>query len=260
MAVLRIVSLLLCLAAASASAADGLIVAVASNFQSTARELATEFTSATGIPVQVASGSTGHLYAQILNGAPYDVFLAADIERPRLLASGGLAAQDTFFVYATGYVALWSTDPQFEQESCFDDFVNGRYSRLAIANPELAPYGQAAKRVLQAAGLWDGVAEKLVFGESVSQAFQFVATGNASFGLVSTSQVMSTKGLSTSCFIALAKDDVGEARVRQAGVILKRSSHQAWAEKFVNFILEPSMHEFLEQRGYGPAIKAIDDY
>lgn len=248
------------MAAMNANAADGLLVAVASNFQAAAREIAVEFEQATGIPVRITSGSTGHLYAQIVNGAPYDVFLAADTERPRRLVADGLADSNGFEVYATGYLALWSNDPQFDRDNCFEDFVAGNYSRLAIANPETAPYGQAAKRVLQAAELWDDARNKLVFGENVNQAFQFVATRNASFGLVAASQVIAGKMEETSCFVVLSHDYVTNASVRQAGVVLKRSRQQAAATQFMQFIVSPSMHEFLWERGYGPPIVAFDGY
>lgn len=236
--------------AMSANATEGLIVAVASNFQATAREVAAEFTRVTEIPVRITSGSTGHLYAQIVNGAPYDVFLAADTERPQLLVDNELADAQSFAVYATGHLVLWSNDPQFERDSCYETFFAGNYSRLAIANPNTAPYGLAAKRVLRAAGLWNQVSGKLVFGENIAQTFQFVATRNASFGLVAASQLVTNEALTSSCHVALSETYPAEASVRQAGVVLARSKQPAEAQRFLQFIQSPPMIELLSQRGY----------
>ncbi len=236
--------------AMSANATEGLTVAVASNFQATARDVATAFTRATDIPVRITSGSTGHLYAQIVNGAPYDVYLAADTERPRLLVGNGLAVASSFAIYATGHLILWSNDPQFEKQSCYDEFIAGNYSRLAIANPETAPYGLAAKRVLQAAGLWDQVSDRLVYGENIAQAFQFVATRNAAFGLVAASQAITSQTFTATCLVALSEAYTSEASVHQAGVVLTKSKRPAEAQQFLQFILSPPMIELLRLHGY----------
>lgn len=250
MRVLRLVTLLVSMATTNAIAADGLIVAVASNFQSSARVIAAEFTGTTGIPVRITSGSTGHLYAQIVNGAPYDVFLAADIERPQLLVKAGAAEADTYAVYATGYLVLWSIDPTYRRESCFEEFKAGRFSKLAIANPETAPYGLAARRLLQSAGLWEAMTDKLVFGENVSQTYQFAATGNASFGLVAASQVLASQSAQSTCLIDFSVEYGGMAGVSQAGVVLRRSGRPDEARKFMAHLMSQKTRALLNQRGY----------
>ena len=121
-----------------------------------------------------SGGSTGKLYAQIVNGAPYDVFLAADLERPRQLEADSLALKNSFFVYAKGFLVLWSSDATFSGKDCLQAFERGRFRKLAIANPTTAPYGAAAKRYLERNAHWVDVADRVVYGESVSQAFQFV--------------------------------------------------------------------------------------
>ena len=250
MRVPRLVTLLVSMAAMNANATEGLIVAVASNFQSSARAIAAQFTHATGIPIRITSGSTGHLYAQIVNGAPYDVFLAADIERPQLLVTSGAAEADTYAVYATGYLVLWSIDPAYRKESCFEDFKAGRFSRLAIANPETAPYGLAAKRLLRAAGLWDAMTDKLVFGENVSQTFQFAATGNASLGLVAASQVLASESASSTCLVRFSGEFDGAARVSQAGAVLRRSRRPDEARQFMAYLVSQEVRALLSQQGY----------
>ncbi len=250
MRILRLVTLLVSMAAMSANANDGLIVAVASNFQSSARAIAAGFAESTGIPVRITSGSTGHLYAKIVNGAPYDVFLAADTERPLLLVSNKAAEADTYAVYATGFLVLWSIDPSYRKESCFEDFKAGRFSKLAIANPATAPYGLAARRVLQASGLWETVSDKLVFGENVSQAYQFASTGNANFGLVAASQVAASESASSTCLVRFSSEVDGAASVSQAGVVLSRSKRPNEARQFMSYLMSQNVRALLRQQGY----------
>jgi molybdate transport system substrate-binding protein len=184
----RVSSLILTLfAVAGVTAADEIKVAVASNF-SAARVLAGGFEQATGHQVTLVFGSTGKHYTQILNGAPFDVFLAADALHPTRLENGGRGVAGSRFTYAVGSLALWSLD-----EGLVDSegraLLDGRFRHLAIAHPRLAPYGAAAREVLTAMGLWEPLGSRLVRGENVAQAFQFVASGNAELGFVALSQV-----------------------------------------------------------------------
>jgi molybdate transport system substrate-binding protein len=163
-------------------------IAVASNFVSTLRVLSAHFERAYRYRVQVIPGSTGKLYAQIRNGAPFDVFLAADIRRPRLLEESGTAVPGTRFTYARGRLVLWSS-----RKGLVDDqgkvLREGRYQHLAMANPRLAPYGAAARAVLHNLGLWSRLRSRLVYGENIAQTFQFVAGGGAELGFVALSQL-----------------------------------------------------------------------
>lgn len=185
---LRAVLLLATLLPVLALADDSLTVAVASNFQFAVTKVASRFTATTDIDVHVVAGSTGKLYAQIVNGAPYDIFLAADKTRPRKLVEDGIASAETFWIYATGQLVLWSNHPKFTDRDCYRDLTEGNYSYLAIANPGIAPYGDVAREFLISRGLWESAQDKLVFGENISQAFQFVASGNATMGLLAASQ------------------------------------------------------------------------
>ena len=163
-------------------------VAVAANFVPTLRQLADEFTASTGHRVTISSASTGKLYAQIVNGAGFDLFLSADAERPERLEREGYGIAGERFVYALGRLALWL--PQHHAvEDPGDIMLSPAVRRIAIANPRLAPYGLAARQVLQAWGLWDEVQSRLVRGENIAQTLQFVASGNAQAGFVALSQL-----------------------------------------------------------------------
>jgi len=173
--------------------ADDLRIAVASNFARTAKLLGTLFTEQTGHRVQLSPGSTGKLYAQIVNGAPYDVLLAADIRRPELLENSGRAVAGSRFTYARGTLVAWSTNPDMIDPTEGLPAID-RLRRIAIANPQLAPYGQAAEETLRALGIWERAVPKLVRGESIGQAYQYVASGNAELGLIAGAQLPAGSG------------------------------------------------------------------
>ncbi|RMG58342.1 MAG: molybdate ABC transporter substrate-binding protein [Gammaproteobacteria bacterium] len=181
--------LLCCLLAGAAAAGpnEPLRVAVASNFLPVARALAERFEQAQGQQVVLVPGATGRLYAQIRHGAPFDVFLAADRERPERLEREGLAVKDTRQTYAVGRLVLWSPDPQRIGDPQ-QTLSRADFHRLAIANPRLAPYGRAAQQTLQRLGLWQALSRKLVRGENIAQAFHFVRSGNAELGFIAAAQ------------------------------------------------------------------------
>ncbi len=164
-------------------------VAVAANFSEPMRAIAEAFQAETGYQVTISIGSTGKHYAQIRNGAPFSIFFAADSERPRLLEAQGLGIAGTRFTYAVGRLVLWSPDPGLV-DSRGNVLETGRFTHLAIANPKVAPYGTAARQVLEARGLWHTLSGKLVRGQSVGQAYQFLVTGNAELGFLSLSQLV----------------------------------------------------------------------
>ncbi|HEC26975.1 MAG TPA: molybdate ABC transporter substrate-binding protein [Gammaproteobacteria bacterium] len=174
--------------ASEQSLAAELRVAVASNFARTMTGLIQQFEANTGHKVKLVSGSTGKHYAQIRNGAPFDAFFAADIKRPKLLEEEGIAVPGSRFTYAIGKLVLWS--PKVDVvDSSGKVLERGNFRYLAIANPKLAPYGRAAREVLQSRGLWDSMKGKIVRGENISQAYQFVNSGNAELGFVAYAQL-----------------------------------------------------------------------
>jgi molybdate transport system substrate-binding protein len=174
--------------AAGQSTAEEIRVAVASNFTDAMRSLVKRFEAGTDHKVTPIFGSTGRHYAQVKNGAPFDAFFAADVRRPEHLEKEGLALPGSRFTYAVGKLVLWSpgngyVDPQANV------LERGEFHHLAIANPKFAPYGKAAREVLQALGLWGRLSGRLVRGENIGQTFQFVNSGNAELGFVAYSQV-----------------------------------------------------------------------
>lgn len=177
-----------CLLSAPALQAVTIKVAVASNFTTAARSIAARFQQQSGHRVRLSFGSTGRHYAQIAHGAPFDIFLAADRERPQRLEAEGLAVAGSRFTYAFGRLALWSP-----QAGLLDDESHGLATpdkrRIAIANPKLAPYGRAARQVLERLGLWQSVQDRLVRGENIGQTYHFVHSGGAALGFVALSQL-----------------------------------------------------------------------
>ncbi|MEM9176586.1 MAG: molybdate ABC transporter substrate-binding protein [Myxococcota bacterium] len=231
---------------APAAAADEVVVAVASNFAAAARALATRFESTTDHEVTLVTGSTGKLYAQIVRGAPFDVFLAADAVRPARLVDEGRALADSRRVYALGRLVLWSRSPARFERLGPEALARGGFRHLALANPDLAPYGRAARETLRALDLETGLAGRLVFGENVGQTFALVASGNAELGFVAASQLV-------------ARDDVGSgwlvprdlhAPIRQEGVLLARSAGNAAARSFFDALVSREGKRTIEAAGY----------
>lgn len=179
---------LACVLSSSQSLAAEIRVAAASNFARAMISLASDFEENSGHKVKLVFGSTGKHYAQIHNGAPFDVFFAADIKRPRLLEEQGIAIAGSRFTYAKGKLILWSHMPNYV-DSEGEVLRHGSFEHLAIANPNLAPYGRAAREVLKYRGLWEEMKQKVVRGENIGQAFQFVSSGNAELGFVAFSQL-----------------------------------------------------------------------
>ncbi len=173
--------------------ADEIRVAVASNFRQAMVDLAVRFEAVSGHSLVVSAGSTGKHYAQIINGAPFDAFFSADAERPARLERERRIVPGSRFTYALGKIVLWSPREGFV-DPAGRILRSGAFNHLAIANPKLAPYGEAARQVLEGLGLWDALGGKLVRGENIAQTFQFVVSGNAELGFVSRAQLMTPDG------------------------------------------------------------------
>jgi len=234
---------------ATAGADDSLTIAVASNFRSTAQLIADVFTDELGVSVRLSSGSTGKLYAKIVNGAPYDVFLAADMKRPRLLETNGDAIAGSLQPYADGKLVLVSADPSLKGQYCSRVLRSGSYRKLAIANPATAPYGAAAKAFLLEAGLWDAAMPRIIMGENISQTFQFVATKNATLGIVAASQLAHDNSL-TEITCRWAIDVPPTHVIHQGGVILRRTDKLDDARLFMKFLRSDTARELMLSYGY----------
>lgn len=222
-------------------------VAVAANFTGATHKLVPLFEKATGYKVKVSFGSTGKLYAQIENGAPFEVFLAADTKRPLKLAKAGLVVPGKHFVYAKGKLVLWSTRTNlFHNPRQF--LIQGKFLHLAYANPKTAPYGAAAKQVMQHVGVWKSLQSKLVQGESISQTFQFVATGNANAGFVAYSQLKAWQGARGSTWVIPETD---YQPIEQGVVLLKKGEKNPAAVAFYDFLRSKAARKVIESFGYG---------
>lgn len=224
--------------------AEQALVAVAANFAEPARALAAAFARASGHSVRFSSGSTGALYAQITHGAPFDVFLAAG-ERE----AARLAVANSRFTYAIGSLVVWSADPKRIHGDCAALVKGGEYRRVAIANPAVAPYGAAARATLQRWGMWEGVMPKLLRAESVGQAFQFAATGNAELGFVARSQVLGLPGNRAGSYCVV--DGALYPPLRQQAVLLRHGEDNAAARGFLRFLRGARGLAIIRESGYG---------
>ena len=240
--------LLLWLLVPSANA-EPVTIAVASNFIIPAGELVAAFEQSTGHAVQVSSASTGVLYAAARNGARYAALLAADSERPRRLEEEGIGVAGTRFTYAVGTLVLWSADPELAGSDCRSVLDSLGKRRLAIANPVTAPYGAAAQAFLRQAGLWDAVEGNLVFGQNIAQALQFVATRNASIGLVAASQLHSPQLPDATCQWPVPAEL--HPPIEQQAILLHAGRSHDAATAFLDFIRGPQGRAIIEAQGYG---------
>jgi molybdate transport system substrate-binding protein len=229
--------------AASVSQAAETHVAVAANFSAAAKEIAERFKEKTSHTALLSFASTGQLYAQITQGAPFDVFLAADADRPEKAVAEGLAVPDSRFTYAIGRLVLWSADPNRIKDS--EVLKSGTFSKIALANPKTAPYGAAALEVMKAMGSYEGLRPKIVEGENITQAYQFVATGNAELGFVALAQVI----LHDRGSYWLAPADM-HTPLHQQAVLLKNGAADEAAQAFVDFLKGPEAKDIIHRYGY----------
>jgi molybdate transport system substrate-binding protein len=223
--------------------ADTLRVAVAGNFLPTLERLISDFEEGAGHEVALSSGSTGKLYAQIRQGAPFQVFLAADRARPEALARDGLAIPGTRVTYAIGRLVLWApaARPDSNPEALL---VADPPPRIALANPRVAPFGAAAEAWLRARGAWERLSPRAVLGENVSQAFHFVASGNADLGLVALGQLRTLPDIE-GAYRVLPGD--GYPLIEQQAVLLDDTPA---ARAFLAWLTAPGTREALVALGY----------
>jgi molybdate transport system substrate-binding protein len=222
-------------------------VAVAANFTAPMQKIAADFEKATGHKAQLAFGGTGKFYAQIRNGAPFELLLAADNETPSRLEREGYAVSGGRFTYAIGQLALWSARPGYVDNKG-EVLKKGAFKHLAIANPKLAPYGAAAVESLGKLGLLGSVESKFVQGENIAQTFQFVSTGNAELGFVALSQIYEDSKLkSGSAWIVPSSL---HAPIRQEAVILVRGKDNPAAAALLKFLKTDSARAVIKSYGY----------
>ena len=228
------------------AAAETLTVAVASNFSRTAQALASRYEETSGQPVRITTGSTGKLYAQIRNGAPYDALLAADQARPRRLEEAGLAVGGSRFTYAEGRLAVWTRDRNLSLAELASALTGTGVRSIAIANPELAPYGRASRQALQSLGIWEELRDRIVMGENVGQTYALVATGNATVGFVALSSVLDARHVGSHAGV---RPEL-HAPIRQDAVLLRRGAGNDAATAFLAYLKTGRAREIIRRQGY----------
>ena len=230
-----------------AAFADEVQIAVAANFTAPAKLIATDFEMETGHKAALSFGATGKFYAQIRNGAPFEVLLAADDETPAKLEKEGAAVSGTRFTYATGRLVLWSVKPGYIDDRG-EVLKKGEFRHLAIANPKLASYGAAAVEALTSLKLLDAMQPKFVQAENIAQAHQFIASGNAELGFVALSQVFKDgKFAEGSAWVVPARL---HQPIKQDAVILDKGRGKAAAEAWIKYLKGDKAKAVIKSYGY----------
>ncbi len=243
-AVLAVVLLL-----AGSLAAEELSIAAASDLNFALRDLAAAYQEKTGNTLKVSYGSSGNFFTQIKNGAPFDIFFSADIDFPRQLEAAYLTEPDTLYTYARGKIVLWvPNESKLDLSRGLQILLDPGVKKIAIANPKHAPYGRAAEAALRQSGIYDKIGSKLVLGENISQTSQFVETGNADIGILALSIASAPTMKSHGRYAEIASDLYPP--LRQAAVILKRSSHKKTATEFLAFVRSATAQEILRRYGF----------
>jgi molybdate transport system substrate-binding protein len=226
-----------------AASAKEVNVAVAANFTDAAKEIGKAFKDKTGNDAIFSFGASGQLYTQISQGAPFQVFLSADAARPKKAVAEGYGVPGSTFTYAVGKLVLWSKKPGVVAGE--ETLKNGSFNKLSICDPKAAPYGQAAVETMQSLKLYQTLEPKLVQGANITQAFQFVETGNAEIGFVALSQVIGKNEGSQ----WLVPQDLYKP-IKQDAVLLKKGADSAAARAFVDFLKGPDAVAIIKKYGY----------
>jgi len=230
-----------------AVSAEEIEVAVAANFTGPMQEIAASFEKASGHKAKLIFGATGALYAEIKNGAPFDALLAADSETATRLVREGDAVADSQFTYAIGKLVLWSPKPGFVDDQG-EILRNGRFEHLSISNPKLAPYGAASEETMKALGVYELLRPKIVEGQNVTQAYQFVASGAAELGFVALSQVFRNGQIQGSAWIVPPKL---YSPIRQDAVLLNKGKSKVAGAELMKFLRGETARAIIRSYGYG---------
>jgi molybdate transport system substrate-binding protein len=241
--------LVLAFCTATGAAAQTLTVAAASDLQVVMPEITKRFEQETKIKVTTSFGSSGNFFAQIRNGAPYDIFFSADVDYPERLEDAGLAERGTLVEYATGRIVLWTRKDSGVNLTVGPGILaSPRVRRIAIANPEHAPYGRAAVAALEHEHLYQVLQSKLVLGENVSQAAQFAQSGNAEVGILALSLALSPPLQKAGTLYRIPDD--WHPPIRQGAVVIQSSRQKDAAKQFLTFLGRPEIARILEEHGF----------
>ncbi len=245
----KLLTLLVLLTGAFATAQE-IIVAAAADMSAALPQLVDAYTKKTGQTVKLSFGASGNLTTQIRNGAPFDVFFSADEEYPQQLIAEGLASKDTLYRYAVGRLVLWvpGDSPLDLSKLGMTALLDPSVKKISIANPATAPYGRAAAAALRHFGIYDQVSSRLVLGEDVSQAAQFVESGNAQAGLIALSHALAPAMKDKGRYWTVPLD--AYPTLNQAAVVLSRSKHPDAARRFLDFLRSPEATSLLNSFGF----------
>lgn len=245
----RILLVLIVCAFATVASAQEIVIAAAADLSSVFPEVAARFEKETGRKVKLNFGSSGQFLLQIENGAPFDMFFSADVQYPQRLEAEKLTQPGTIYKYAIGRLVLYvPNNSPLDISHGLRALQSPQAKRIAIANPQHAPYGRAAIESLKKEGLYDSLQSRLVMGENISQTAQFVQSGNADAGLLALSLVLSPQMKSAGRFVEVPESD--HAPIEQAAVILERSKDKATSALFLDFVRKPEIVRLMSQYGF----------
>ncbi len=234
---------------APAHAADELTVAAAADLTFAFKDIAAKFQAQTGDAVKLSLGSSGNFFSQIQNGAPYDLFFSADIGYAKKLEAAGLIEPGTLYEYAIGKIVLWvPSASKLDVSKGLALLTDPAIRKIAIANPEHAPYGRAAKAAMLKEGVYDQVKDKIVLGENISQTAQFVQSGNVDIGIIALSLALAPTMKDKGRYFEIPADDY--PAIEQAAVVLKSSKKKELAKKFIAFLRQPETIDVMQQYGF----------
>ena len=230
-------------------AAQEITVAAAADLQSVMQEVGTRFQQESGKTVRLTYGSSGNFAQQLQNGAPFDMFFSANLDYPRQLESAGLTEPGTLYQYATGKIVVWVlNESTLDLSSGLKVLLDPSIKKIAIANPQHAPYGKAAVAAMQKENVYDRVKDKFVLGENISQTATFVASGSADVGIVALSLALSPNMKDKGRYAEVPAGDYPP--IEQACVIMRSSKNKSVAEQFQKFIQSPTIRELFEKYGF----------
>src|SRR5579862_248450 len=242
----------LCFVSARPSSGQEITVAAAADLQFAFQDVAAKFQKDTGHSVKLIFGSSGNFFTQIQNGAPFDVFFSADIDYPRKLDAAGLAETGTLYEYATGKIVLWvPSGSKLGLSHGLPVLLDSGVKKIAIANPEHAPYGRAAVAALRHEGIYEKVADKFVLGENISQTASFVVSGNADIGIVALSLAVAPALKDKGRYAEIPADEY--PAIEQAAIVLKSSKQKETARQFLDYLKTNPMKELLKSYGFAVA-------
>jgi molybdate transport system substrate-binding protein len=231
------------------AASEELTIAAASDLNFAIKELVAEFEKQTGHHVKLSLGSSGNFYSQIQNGAPFDLYFSADIGYPKKLEDAGLTVPGSLYRYAVGRIVVWTGhESRIDVAKGFDSLRAPTVKKIAIANPKHAPYGRAAVAAMEHFKLYDQVKDKLVLGENISQAAQFIDSGSCEIGIIALSLALAPTMKARGTYWEIPAD--AHPPLEQGAVILKSSTHQDAAKRFVEFMKGSQGQEIMKRYGF----------